>query len=103
MPTPNEDGRIMTRREAIVLLGAASLSAALASGEVPAADTATPSCVLSPALEKSPSFVDERLNRSDLTANSANRFVTTAFAADAGSDRGEVDRHRLHTLARLPR
>ncbi len=79
MPTPNEDGPIITRREAIVLLGAASLSAALASGEVPAADAATASCVLSPALEKSPSCVDERLNRSDLTANSTNTFVTTAL------------------------
>jgi protocatechuate 3,4-dioxygenase beta subunit len=79
MSPPNEDGRIITRREAIVLLGAASLGASLLSREAPVADTATASCVLSPALEKSPSFVDERLNRSDLTANSTNRFVTAGL------------------------
>jgi protocatechuate 3,4-dioxygenase beta subunit len=77
MSPPHEDGRILTRREAIVLLGAASLGAALASREATAADPANASCVLSPALEKSPSFVDERLNRSDLTANSTNPLVTT--------------------------
>jgi protocatechuate 3,4-dioxygenase beta subunit len=88
-------GRILTRREVLVLLGAAgtavtlaacapgaaaSPSGAVADGSSAAASGATPiatsselagapSCVVSPALTEGPYFVDEKLQRSDITAN----------------------------------
>jgi protocatechuate 3,4-dioxygenase beta subunit len=88
-------GRILTRREVLVLLGAAGTAvtiAACAPGAVaspsgsasPAGSAGTastspiatsselagaPSCVVSPALTEGPYFVDEKLQRSDITAN----------------------------------
>jgi protocatechuate 3,4-dioxygenase beta subunit len=93
-------GRILTRREVLVLLGAAGTavtiaacapgaaaspsggaaspgSSASASGGMASASAGatsselagTPSCVVKPALTEGPYFVDEKLNRSDITAN----------------------------------
>jgi protocatechuate 3,4-dioxygenase beta subunit len=88
-------GRILTRREALVLLGSASLGAAFLAacdGDAPAAEetatpgmlptaptgsvgspsptastaVAVPSCIVRPALTEGPFFVDDRLNRSDI-------------------------------------
>lgn len=87
-------GHILTRREALVLLGSASLGAAFlaACGDDPPAPAgnssatgtptatgteaaatasataavAVPSCIVRPALTEGPFFVDEKLNRSDI-------------------------------------
>lgn len=60
----------LNRRSALGLLGA--LGAVLAA---PAAAAPAPSCVLSPAIEEGPFFVDERLNRSDITGDSTDPGV----------------------------
>lgn len=62
----------LNRRGALGLLGA--LGAALAGA--PAAAAPAPSCVVSPAIEEGPFFVDERLNRSNLTAGTTDPGVT---------------------------
>jgi protocatechuate 3,4-dioxygenase beta subunit len=62
----------LSRRGALGLLGA--LGAALAGA--PAGAAAAPRCVLSPAIEEGPFFVDERLNRADLTAGATDPGVT---------------------------
>lgn len=91
-------GRILSRREVLLLLGAAGTAATIAAcapgataspSSVPAASSAagsgvspsaaavatsselagTPSCVVKPALTEGPYFVDEKLQRSDITAN----------------------------------
>jgi protocatechuate 3,4-dioxygenase beta subunit len=53
----------VSRRGALALLGAAGATGLLA-------------CVASPGIEEGPFFVDERLNRSDLTAGAKNPGVT---------------------------
>ena len=84
-------GRILTRREILALLGASGIAAACAPGAVatatptaaasaarttaPTASVAAttggavtvPSCIVRPALTEGPYFVDEKLNRSDIT------------------------------------
>jgi protocatechuate 3,4-dioxygenase beta subunit len=91
-------GRILSRREVLVLLGAAGTAATIAacapgataspsataagasaaSSGAAASATAvatsselagTPSCVVVPALTEGPYYVDEKLQRSDITAN----------------------------------
>jgi protocatechuate 3,4-dioxygenase beta subunit len=93
-------GRILTRREVLVLLGAAGTAVTIAacapgaaaspngnaasgsssggaSGGTASASAGStsselagaPSCVVKPALTEGPYFVDEKLNRSDITAN----------------------------------
>jgi protocatechuate 3,4-dioxygenase beta subunit len=105
-------GRVLTRREVLVLLGAAGTAVTLASCAPGAAAspggttaggssaeatsttpiatsselTGAPSCVVSPALTEGPYFVDEKLQRSDITANADGSNVrpgvplTLAFA-----------------------
>jgi protocatechuate 3,4-dioxygenase beta subunit len=61
-------GHLLTRREALALLGAGGL-AALAAGSRglrPAAAAGPAACVARPALTEGPYFVDEKLNRSDI-------------------------------------
>lgn len=62
----------LSRRGALGLLGA--LGATLAG--TPTAAAPAPGCVLSPAIEEGPFFVDERLNRSDLTSGATDPGVT---------------------------
>jgi protocatechuate 3,4-dioxygenase beta subunit len=80
----------LSRRGALGMLGA--LGAALAVAPAPAAPA--PSCVLSPAIEEGPFFVDERLNRSDLTGDSTDpgvaggvplRLALTVYALHGGT------------------
>jgi protocatechuate 3,4-dioxygenase beta subunit len=87
-------GRILTRREVLLLLGGSALAAACApsaqSSPLPAtattraaattaaapaasapasASVVLPSCVVRPALTEGPYFVDEKLNRSDIRSD----------------------------------
>jgi protocatechuate 3,4-dioxygenase beta subunit len=62
-------GRVLTRREALALLGAGGL-AALGSGGRPAA-AAPSACVVRPALTEGPYFVDAKLERSDIRSDPA--------------------------------
>jgi protocatechuate 3,4-dioxygenase beta subunit len=76
--TDNDDlpvGRILTRREVIVLLGIGASTRLLAA----CSDTAEPdeltaditSCVARPQLTEGPYYVDTRLNRADIRADSS--------------------------------
>jgi len=69
----------LSRRSALALLGGAGASGVLA-------------CSASPAIEEGPFFVDERLNRSDLTAGATNAGVTRGaplrLAFRVSTDRG---------------
>jgi protocatechuate 3,4-dioxygenase beta subunit len=62
-------GRVLTRREALALLGAGGL-AALGAGR-PASAAAPGACVVRPALTEGPYFVDVRLDRSDIRSDPA--------------------------------
>ena len=62
-------GRVLTRREALALLGAGGL-AALGAGR-PAAAAPAGACVVRPALTEGPYFVDARLERSDIRSDPA--------------------------------
>ncbi|HXY32565.1 MAG TPA: hypothetical protein VEI06_17820 [Gemmatimonadaceae bacterium] len=79
MSASDDSGRAVTRREAIAILGAAGAAAALggatSSIEAMIPGPGAPACVLTPALEEGPFFVDEKLKRSDLVAGSSNPLV----------------------------
>jgi protocatechuate 3,4-dioxygenase beta subunit len=66
-------GRILTRREALALLGASGavfLARSTLFDGLPHASAATaPSCVVRPEQTEGPYFVDERLNRSDIRSD----------------------------------
>ena len=66
-------GRILTRRQALTLLGAsgaALLARSTLFDDLPRAAAATgPSCVARPEQTEGPYFVDERLNRSDIRSD----------------------------------
>jgi protocatechuate 3,4-dioxygenase beta subunit len=62
-------GRLLTRREALALLGAGGV-AALAAAPWRSASAAGPAtCVARPALTEGPYFVDEQLDRSDIRSD----------------------------------
>jgi len=67
-------GSVLTRREALALLGAGGLSA-LAAGRGAAQTAGTPTCVARPALTEGPFFVDEKLNRADIRSDPADGSV----------------------------
>src|SRR5216684_4202211 len=60
-------GRVLTRREALALLGAGGLAALGAGRAVAAAPPGA--CVARPALTEGPYFVDARLERSDIRSD----------------------------------
>lgn len=87
-------GRILTRREALVVLGATgvSLIAGCSPGQTPSASAGTtsdasianagkastasiPGCVVRPAQTAGPYFVDEKLNRSDIRSDPSDGSV----------------------------
>jgi protocatechuate 3,4-dioxygenase beta subunit len=79
-------GRVLTRREAVAILGAAgaSLLTGCSSGQTaeanatPAAASASasiPGCVVRPAQTEGPYFVDEKLNRSDIRSDPSDGSV----------------------------
>ncbi|MGH7414490.1 MAG: intradiol ring-cleavage dioxygenase [Candidatus Rokuibacteriota bacterium] len=62
-------GAVLTRREALALLGAGGLTALIARRS-PAQPAATrPGCVARPELTEGPYFVDEQLDRSDIRSD----------------------------------
>jgi protocatechuate 3,4-dioxygenase beta subunit len=67
-------GRLLTRREALALLGAGGLGT-LVTGRSAAQPTATPACVARPALTEGPYFVDEQLDRSDIRSEPSDGSV----------------------------
>lgn len=97
-------GRVLTRREVLALMGAASLAlvvgcsdddaepvatstsapaqgntataAATAASTGQASGTAVPSCVVQPELTEGPYFVDVKLNRSDIRPNTSDGAVS---------------------------
>ena len=103
-------GRVLTRREVLVLLGAAGTAAALAacapaalgspaatsgaataagsagpSGAASAAASAVaaiPSCIVRPAETEGPYFVDERINRSDIRSDPSDGAVSQGSRLD---------------------
>ncbi|MBX3083680.1 MAG: intradiol ring-cleavage dioxygenase [Anaerolineae bacterium] len=83
-------GRVLSRREMLMLLGGASaaviagaglsnvgmkLLAATPSPTAAATGTALPTCVVKPALTEGPYFVDEMLNRSDIRIEPSDNSV----------------------------
>ena len=86
-------GRILTRREAIALLGGAGtllpLAACVSSSGGPAVkDTpslATATCVVKPQLTEGPYFVDEKLNRADIRSDTASQAVKGTFVLDVSA------------------
>jgi len=66
-------GRLLTRREALALIGAsgAALLAGAAPGraQAPSSAAARPSCVARPQQTEGPFFVEEALNRSDIRSD----------------------------------
>lgn len=70
-----QTGRIMSRREALFLLGTAGT--AMLAGRSSWSSAAEPalSCIESPSQTEGPYFVDERLNRSDIRADPADGSV----------------------------
>ncbi|MEO5950851.1 MAG: intradiol ring-cleavage dioxygenase [Chloroflexia bacterium] len=89
-----QKGRILSRREVLALIGSAgavllggvvvrSASAsplgsllAQAPTAITTATATLPACVVRPALTEGPYFVDERLNRSDIRANTSDGVVS---------------------------
>ena len=69
----HQTGRILTRREALALLG----GAAMLAGGVPlrAGAQGLPSCVVTPEQTEGPFFTDVRLNRSDIRSDPADKSV----------------------------
>jgi protocatechuate 3,4-dioxygenase beta subunit len=80
-------GRILTRREVLLLLGGSGVavlsgcaapsapSSATQLLASPSAAAGVPSCVVRPALTEGPYFVDEKLNRSDIRSDPSDGSV----------------------------
>lgn len=71
-------GRVLTRRQAVALLGASGAAMATGAGFTPARalGRSWPSCVARPEQTAGPYFVDERLNRSDIRSDPATGAVS---------------------------
>jgi protocatechuate 3,4-dioxygenase beta subunit len=70
----HQAGRILTRREALAMLGGAAM---LASGVSPRSGMAQtlPACVVTPEQMEGPYFTDVRLNRSDIRSDPTDKSV----------------------------
>ena len=68
-------GRLLTRREALSLLGAGGVAAFAAWPRGAVATAASGPCVARPALTEGPYFVDEQLDRSDIRSDPADGSV----------------------------
>ena len=67
-------GHVLSRRDALVLLGAAGAGAFLYAPSTPFAQV--PPCVVVPAHMEGPYFVEERLNRSDIRSDPSDKSVS---------------------------
>jgi len=119
-------GRLLSRREALIALaggaGAAFIAAACGSDDRPAptptraappapdsspasgttggtTSVATPSCVVRPALTEGPYFVDEKLNRSDIRANTSDGAVKAGVPLTLAFNVSEVGNNACTPLA----
>jgi hypothetical protein len=77
--------------------GATSSSSSGSSGGTTSGNTA---CVLTPELTIGPYFVDEKLNRSDLTTDTTNTNVLHRRPADSEHLHHGIQQQRPHRLAR---
>src|SRR5258706_13195599 len=67
----HQTGRIMSRREALALLGSAGTALLAGRASSSSAAELALSCVASPEQTEGPYFVDERLNRADIRSDPA--------------------------------
>jgi protocatechuate 3,4-dioxygenase beta subunit len=91
-------GSVLTRREALALLGAGGLTA-LAAGRSGAQSAGVPTCVVRPSLTEGPYFVDEKLNRSDIRSDPADGSARPGVPLRLGL---RVSRLARGTCAPLP-
>jgi protocatechuate 3,4-dioxygenase beta subunit len=79
-------GRILTRRELVSLFGAAAAASVahgvLAQTGEPSSTAAVPNCVVHPQQTEGPYFVDERLRRSDVRADSRTGTISAGVPLD---------------------
>ncbi|MCX7153344.1 MAG: twin-arginine translocation pathway signal protein, partial [Proteobacteria bacterium] len=68
---PDTTGRILTRRQALALLGGAALAPLGRPAFAQDAARPLPSCVATPEQTEGPYFVDEKLRRSDIRSDPA--------------------------------
>ena len=68
-------GRVLSRRNALALVGTVGAALAVGSGTAAAA-TPTIDCVATPEMVEGPYFVDEKLNRSDVRSDPATGTVS---------------------------
>ena len=95
-------GSVLTRREALALLGAGGLTALHVRRS--AAQTAgTATCVARPALTEGPFFVDEKLNRSDIRSDPATAAFDPACRCGWPCTSRALTRRRLRAAARRDR
>ena len=83
MKSQKKSRKEISRREALAILSAVGVGSLVGCGtgsstsaETSGGSTADAACVLTPELTVGPYFVDERLNRSDLTTNTTDTNVT---------------------------
>lgn len=84
-------GRILSRREALALLGASGAAALAVTADTligaespgviqtPAGTSSTAPCVVRPEQTQGPYFVDEKLNRSDIRSDPSNGLVSAGI------------------------
>jgi protocatechuate 3,4-dioxygenase beta subunit len=72
MDDDQQTGRILSRREALALLGGAAM---LAGGVRPGFAQGLPSCIVTPEQTEGPFFTDVRLNRSDIRSDPTDKSV----------------------------
>jgi len=70
-----QTGRVMSRREALALLGGAGAALLAARASSSGAADAALACVATPAQTEGPYFVDERLNRADIRSDPSDGSV----------------------------
>jgi protocatechuate 3,4-dioxygenase beta subunit len=73
-------GRLISRRAALRLFGAAATGTALLGNSPASAQSSLPSCIVRPAMTEGPYFVDEKLNRSDVRSDPATKKVSAGAA-----------------------
>jgi hypothetical protein len=82
-------GRVLSRREALALLGAAGGALLMGSfsgaAQSELAGIVSPSCAVRPEQEDGPYFIDEQLNRSDIRSDPTNGAIKPGVPLALGS------------------